>query len=100
MFVRRTTYDKAIKKASDAVNITEYYKFEYSKVLRQLYDVKFEVRALHARIASMNSQNKSTQFSAEEISKLIMLCHPDKHNGKAMANELTSKLIKLREASK
>jgi hypothetical protein len=38
------------------------------------------------------------QFSQDEIKRLLMLCHPDKHDGKAMAVEMTQKLLRLRRA--
>lgn len=40
--------------------------------------------------------NNNHQFTQDEIKKLILLCHPDKHDGKPMAKELTDKLLKLR----
>ncbi len=36
------------------------------------------------------------QLSAEDIKRLIQLCHPDKHDGKAAAVEMTRKLLSLR----
>ncbi len=36
------------------------------------------------------------QFTKAEIRTLIQLCHPDKHDGKQSAVEITQKLIKLR----
>jgi predicted RNA polymerase sigma factor len=36
------------------------------------------------------------QFTQEEIRRLIMLCHPDKHDGKQSAVEITQKLLRLR----
>lgn len=39
----------------------------------------------------------AAQFSQTEIKKLIMLCHPDKHGGKAIATEITQKLMSLRK---
>lgn len=38
-----------------------------------------------------------TQFTADELKKLILLCHPDKHDGKPMATEMTQKLLKMKE---
>lgn len=35
-------------------------------------------------------------FSQEEIKRMIILCHPDKHNGKQMAVDITAKLVKMR----
>lgn len=42
-------------------------------------------------------QNLPDQFSQEEIRTLINLCHPDKHNGKESAVEITKKLLNLRK---
>ena len=36
------------------------------------------------------------QLDQSEIKKLITLCHPDKHNGKAVATEMTQRLLELR----
>ena len=36
------------------------------------------------------------QLSDEDIKRLLMLCHPDKHGGKKMAEEMTQKLLALR----
>lgn len=38
----------------------------------------------------------SGQLSADEIKRLIKLCHPDKHENSKEANELTAKLLSLR----
>ena len=38
----------------------------------------------------------NNQLSDEDIKKLIILCHPDKHNGKHIATEMTMLLNKLR----
>lgn len=39
----------------------------------------------------------SQQFSQDDIKKLIMLCHPDKHGNSPTATALTAQLIKLRK---
>jgi hypothetical protein len=38
------------------------------------------------------------QLDGEDIKRLLMLCHPDKHGGKKMAEEMTQKLLALRRA--
>lgn len=42
------------------------------------------------------SQPRSSQFTKEEIERLIRLCHPDKHGGNKAATEMTQKLLRLR----
>lgn len=41
--------------------------------------------------------NSQPQFSQEDIRRLISLCHPDKHDGKQIAVEMTQKLLQLKE---
>lgn len=36
------------------------------------------------------------QFNNDEINTLINLCHPDKHNNKKSAVQITQKLLELR----
>lgn len=43
-------------------------------------------------------QVKTPQFDSDEIKRLLMLCHPDKHNGKEMAVTLTKKLLELHKS--
>lgn len=38
-----------------------------------------------------------TQFTEEEIARLLRLCHPDKHGNSSAANEMTRKLLGLRK---
>jgi len=44
-------------------------------------------------------ENTPQIFSREEIKRLILLCHPDKHGGKEMSHEITKKLLLLRDQS-
>ena len=41
--------------------------------------------------------NKPTQLSQDEIRKLLSLCHPDKHDGKPVATEMTQLLLRLKK---
>lgn len=36
------------------------------------------------------------QLSQEDIKRLLVLCHPDKHDGKQIAVEMTQKLLEMR----
>lgn len=38
-------------------------------------------------------------LSQEDVRKLLQLVHPDKHDGKQMAVEMTQKLLKMKEAT-
>lgn len=43
------------------------------------------------------AQLKATQFSQDDIRRLLQLCHPDKHGGSSLAVEMTQKLLKARK---
>ena len=40
---------------------------------------------------------QSNQFSQDEIKTLINLCHPDKHQQKKSAVEITQKLLSMKD---
>ena len=42
-------------------------------------------------------QEASVPFSSDDISELIKLCHPDKHNGSSRSTAITQKLLALRK---
>jgi hypothetical protein len=42
------------------------------------------------------SRQHSTQFSQDDIRRLIQLCHPDKHDSSKTAVEMTQKLLAMR----
>ena len=39
---------------------------------------------------------KAASFTKEEVNTLLRLCHPDKHKGKKSANDITTRLIMVR----
>ena len=42
-------------------------------------------------------RGENSQFSSDEISQLIKLCHPDKHNCSQTATAITQKLLSMRK---
>ena len=42
-------------------------------------------------------ESQESQFTQTEIRLMIRLCHPDKHGNNRDANEITSKLLRLRK---
>jgi hypothetical protein len=92
MFVLQGTYDKMRERAERA----ERGYFSLQRNWNQLVDKinekggeQFLQKATIPRVA---------QFSKEEIAKLIQLCHPDKHDGKPMAVEITQRLLDMKRA--
>lgn len=52
-----------------------------------------QISALKYELAGKQS---NTQFTPQELDRLIRLCHPDKHNNKQSSVEMTQKLLALR----
>lgn len=53
------------------------------------------ISELEAIIRDLKTGRKS-QFSKDEIKALVSLCHPDKHNGKESAKNMTAKLLDIK----
>lgn len=62
------------------------YKKKYDKVLKLAAE-----QQIHTRPAP-------PQFSAEEIKRLVRLCHPDRHNNSEASVKMTQKLMNLRNS--
>lgn len=88
MFVRQSKYDRLEVKYYGVLR-------NYDSLLSQWNSLIAEINKKGGR--DFLDSNLKSQFSKEDIDKLILLCHPDKHNGKRLAVDLTSKLLKLRE---
>ncbi len=55
------------------------------------------VRKINAKGGMQFLDGASTsQFSQEDLRRLLQLCHPDKHGGSKLAQEMTTKLNRLR----
>ena len=72
---------------------------KYNDLELRYYELSSEWNLLIHKINEMGGQdflNGGAQFDQSEIKKLITLCHPDKHSGKAVATEMTQRLLELR----
>jgi integrase len=77
------TRRKYIKETSECIYYMEKYNTlidEYNTLLRK----------------SKRVARETVPFNKEDIARLITLCHPDKHGGKASATEMTQKLLEMR----
>jgi hypothetical protein len=48
------------------------------------------------KVDTFKPTTKSVYIDKELLGKLVILCHPDKHNGSQMATEVTQKLLQMR----
>lgn len=64
------------------------------KLTNQYNDLARQFNTLRALVDS--GAMLKPEFTPTEIESLVRLCHPDKHNGSASANNMTAKLLTLR----
>ena len=76
----------------------EAVKLKYTALLR---DYNFLVDTINNATAKKTFDVKTNlEFTPEELKKLITLCHPDKHDGSKIAEEMTAKLLEMRSRVK
>ena len=76
--------DLAEKQYYYCLNTAAEYRKKYERVLKLATE-----QQIHTRPAP-------PQFSAEEIKRLVRLCHPDRHNNSEASVKMTQKLMSLR----
>ena len=69
------------------------YKAEYSHLLKKHNKL---VDDLNAKGGKAFLYGPQTRLDSEDIKRLLILCHPDKHDGKRLAVEMTQKLLAMR----
>lgn len=69
----------------------------YDRLLAQWNEMATTINARGGQ-AFLDGKLQKPQLEQEDIKRLLMLCHPDKHGGKRMAEEMTQKLLALRSS--
>jgi len=105
----KALYTQAAKQRDKMIGLFEKMKGMYEEqqvhVDRQRVEINIQRQQLvllrgelaqARRGIDTRSGGESTQFDQEEIRKLIWLAHPDKHDGKPAAQEMTQKLLRMR----
>jgi hypothetical protein len=93
MFVTRSRFKKSEERAEYAEGRLLAQIQKYNRLVDEWNALARRFNALKA-----STQKQSSPFSAEDVQRLIQLCHPDKHGGKTLATEMTAKLIKMKES--
>ena len=87
MFVRQSTH------AAVVCALLEM-QLRYKKLLSEWNAL---VETVNAKGGHAFLKNGSSAFTADELTTLVALCHPDKHGGSKQAEEMTIKLLALRK---
>jgi hypothetical protein len=102
MFVRQSTYDKAIEDRNNEQWLAIKWKVKYqslearwTELVEQINDKGGRDFLLHGKI-DRNAPKTIHQFNDDELRSLLQLVHPDKHGGKQSAVVMTQKINGLR----
>jgi hypothetical protein len=100
MFVTKSRFD-AVERRAQLAERQAFHYFTESKRLRAKWDALVDrINALGGETFLKNARlpsGEAPQFTADDLQRLILLCHPDKHAGKPMATEMTQKLIRMKD---
>lgn len=93
MFVRTSTYNRTVAELMEENTKQRMARLRAELMITKLH---MEINFLQGQLAHHVNGGSNT-FSDEDIKRLLMLCHPDKHGGKEMARQMTTKLLTLRK---
>lgn len=87
MFVSRKKYERLHREKMEIFT-------EFHALLHKWNTLVTEINAKGGQ-EFLNGYDKQ-ELTDDEIKKLLSLCHPDKHDGKRLAEDMTKKLLSLR----
>lgn len=100
MFVRQSTYEAVCTKLVE-VDASNTYHRNMAKELQDKWNAL--IKRINAKGGEQFLEHgvikPSAQFTEEELSKLIRLCHPDKHNNSLTSNEMTVRLLAMKKGN-
>ncbi|HEY0955778.1 MAG TPA: hypothetical protein VGE36_13520 [Roseateles sp.] len=97
MFVTRSTYNAALAEARTALEVAQVWKRRHNELLKEWNALVTKLNAKGGE-AFLTGQASAPELGADDIKRLLQLCHPDRHDGKPMAVEMTRKLLALKRA--
>jgi len=89
MFVLKSKYDLVNQELSESVSFLR-------KALVLINEKNREILRLTTKVSDLELKKETSAFTQEEIQAMIRLCHPDKHNNSDTANNITKKLLSVR----
>lgn len=87
MFVRTSTYNQTVHEMH----------MEILKERGRALTAELRLMKALRELEIIKSKQHLNGLSNDDIKRLLMLCHPDKHGGKEMARQMTTKLLTLRK---
>lgn len=94
MLMFKSTHEKEIESLKIQLKAKDELRCKY-------YKLKVKWNNLVERINEKGGESfldgDSTQFSQDDIRRLLQLCHPDKHNSSTLSLDMTQKLNALKK---
>jgi len=92
MFVTTKTYNELIRKYNELND-------QHTELLGKHNELVIRINQLGGEVFLAQGEHlfKSSQFTRDDVDKLVRLCHPDRHGGKESAIEMTQKLLSMRQ---
>lgn len=90
MIVRKSEYDALQRQHL-------HLRMQYQDLLSRWNTLVGQINAKGGAAFLNGDRAGARLFSEEDIKRLLILCHPDKHGGKRLAHEMTQRLLKLRD---
>lgn len=65
--------------------------------MNNIIELKCKIRQLEITNKFLNDFIENTILTKSDLNKLLQLCHPDKHDNSNISNEMTKKLLKIKQ---
>lgn len=96
MFVSKARHRKLELQLIDAVAKLQVYQTAHSELLGQWNALVTRINEHGGEALFEQAANSATNLTKDDFRKLLQLVHPDRHEGKPIAIEMTQKLLELR----
>lgn len=103
MFVTKSTHRKLELKYLDALTTSLAWRTNFEQLKEEYKKLTAKWNDLVERVNSKGGESfldSAPILSEDDIKKLLQLCHPDKHEGKQLAVDMTHRLLELRKLGK
>lgn len=91
-----STGNNAVSELKTIIDSVAKLQKHIDKLERELSDITYDYYVMEDKLAEVRASTGGG-FDETELKRLISLCHPDKHDGKQSAVEMTQKLIAMRK---
>lgn len=97
MFVLQSKYNHVLQRSVQLEVELLHTRTLYSNLVDNWNDLVERINKKGGEdFLNSNPPLSQSQFTKDEIRQLLQLCHPDKHDGKELAVNMTKRLLQIR----